>query len=298
MNSTDLIKKWMPRLLTVFLAYTVADLFILSQRDRFLSTSESPGQSPFYVERTQVHRPSYDTISARNLFSETGDIPAPIRDTSLPQQNPDGQPVPSQLPLGLVGTLVHSNASKSLAAIELKSKNKTVTFSSGSTITDGLQKYADITEIHRHKVIFRNQQNGQLEYIEMKMDTKLSFGAATDHGAGEIERVNDTTFALNRQELNKYINDLPNVLMQCSSRPVNDPMSGEMNGFKILGCKNDSVFSKLGIQPNDVIEGANGVKVDSTAKAMELFQTLKGSNNVTIDINRNGEKLQLKYNIN
>nr|HPI41170.1 general secretion pathway protein GspC [Pseudobdellovibrionaceae bacterium] len=242
---------------------------------------------------------SYDVISSRNFFSETGEIPDPLRDTSSPEQNPDGLPVPSQLPLGLIGTLVHSNQERSLAAIEIKSKNKTVTFSTGSVITDGTQNYAKVVEVERHKVIIRNQQNGRLEYLEMKQDSKLSFGAASDKGSsGEIEKVNDTTYALNRTVLNKYISDLPNLLMQCSSRAMNDPVTGEMNGFKILGCRGDSDFLKLGIQPNDVILGANGVKVDSPAKAMELFQALKGSPNVTIDVNRNGELIQLKFNIN
>jgi len=53
----------------------------------------------------------------------------------------------------------------------------------------------------------------------------------------------------------------------------------------------------LGFQIGDVIKGVNGEKVDSPAKALELYNTLKTSNQVKILMDRGGKETEFDYNV-
>ena len=46
----------------------------------------------------------------------------------------DNEPVLSKLPINVIGTLVHSDPEKSIAALEIKSKNMTGSYSVGADI--------------------------------------------------------------------------------------------------------------------------------------------------------------------
>ena len=95
----------------------------------------------------------------------------------------------------------------------------------------------------------------------------------------------------------KYTNDLSSILMQARAVPNREPGTGNINGFRILDMQQDSIFSQLGLQRMDVIKSVDGTPVDSPAKAMELYNTLKNSPKVTLQVERNGKNESMTYNI-
>ncbi|WP_374079675.1 type II secretion system protein GspC [Bdellovibrio bacteriovorus] len=208
----------------------------------------------------------------------------------------EADPVPSQLPLNLIGTLVHSNPEKSIAAIEVRGKNQVVSYSPGKEI-EGM---ASILKVERQKVIFRNLNSNRLEYIEMKKDgNKVAFGAGVKAGGGarEVMKTGDNNFTIKRADLLKYTNDLSSILMQARAVPNREPGTGNINGFRLLDMQPGSIYEQLGLQRMDVIKSVDGTPVDSPAKAMELYNTLKNSPKVTLQIERNGKSETMTYNI-
>ncbi len=274
----------------VFSAFAVADLAIISIRDKMIPDQAPPKKTAKIHPRTFVDRSQFSVITNRNLFSSLGIMPDAITANKIGVQK-ESEPIPSSLPLNLIGTLVHSNPAKSIAAIEVKSKNLTGSYMTGAEI-EGLAK---VESVQRNKVFIRNNNTGAIEYIEMnKSGNKVTFDAskistAVKPGGSEVVSTGVNQFQIKRSDLLKYTNDLSSVLMQARALPNRDPNTGEINGFRLVDMQPGSIYEQLGLQRMDIIKGVNGEPLDSVQKAMELYNTLKNGNQVKLQIERGGK---------
>lgn len=296
-NQRPPFEKWYSYILFVFVGYCLADLGILMYRDKMLPQSAPPAQPKRSAIGTTPGRGTYNSITSRNMFAANGLIPdALVDENAANAQKTEAAPVPSQLPLNLIGTLVHSNPDKSIAAIEVRGKQGVLSYSPGKEI----QNMASIVRVERQKVIFRNLNTSRLEFIEMKKEgSRVSFRSGTTAAVAgkDVQQVGDNTFAIKRADLLKYTNDLSSILMQARAVPNREPGTGNINGFRILDMQPGSIYEQLGLQRMDVIRSVDGTPVDSPAKAMELYNALKNSPKVTLQIERNGKTENMTYNI-
>jgi general secretion pathway protein C len=198
----------------------------------------------------------------------------------------------------LIGTLVHSNPEKSIAAIEVRSKNQVVSYS----IKKEIEGLATVEKIERMKVFIRNLNTNRLEYIEIKKEGGLTFGAAAPaspalDNSSDIKQVAKNEFAIKRSDLEKYLKNMTSILMDARMIPSRDPATGQTNGFRFVDIKPGSIFNKIGFQVNDTLKMVNGQPVDSLEKAMQLFQALKTADAINIQVDRGGRGETLKYKI-
>ncbi len=302
-NKRPPFEKWHPYLLCLLLAYAIADITILNFRDYFLPKGAPPSRPPPRIGFEMTSRGSYNSVISRNIFNSAGIIPDPLMSEETKNKSEkEADPVPSTLPLALVGTMVHSNPDKSIASIDIKGKNQVLSFFNKQNI----ENLATITKVERQKVIFRNLNNNRLEFIEIKSASKVNFGmgAAPAPGktapmpaAGEVLQTAPNNFTIKRSDLLKYVSDLSSVLQQARAVPNRDPKTGEINGFRLVDFMPTSIYGQLGLQKMDVIKSVNGEPVDSPAKAMELYNALKNSANVKLGIERGGKNEDLSYTV-
>lgn len=287
--------------LLTFLAFSIADLTIIYFRDLMIPTQAPPKKMATYAAPTFVDRSQFSSIVTRNLFSASGVMPDAITARKESSEGKkDSDPIPSQSPITLIGTLVHSNPAKSIAAIEVKSKNLTGSYSPGAEI-EGLAK---LEKVERNIVYIRNANTGALEYLELnKAGNKVTFGAsrasspAVSAGTGEVLSTGNNNFQIKRSDLLKYTNDLSSVLMQARAVPNRDPSTGEINGFRLLDMQPGSIYEQLGLKPMDVLKGVNGELIDSVQKALEMYNTLKNGSQVNLQVERAGKNDTFKYDI-
>lgn len=234
----------------------------------------------------------FTSVKDKNIFNSDHFIPDSLSEKSSGQGEGEdnSKPILTSLPLKLVGTIIHGAREKSVATIELSGKDIQAVMA-GEEI-DGM---ARIRDIQRYKVIFRNLQNRKLEYIEIKEENKIQMGVAsngTTPSAGDVQ----TNFTFTRTQINKYLDNLPQVLQDAKAVPYIAPGSGgEVSGFKLVAIKTGSIYEKLGLKRGDIIKGVNGEPVDSPNKAMELYQALKNSDSIQLEINRDGSATTLNY---
>lgn len=282
--------------LLAFIAFTIADLTIIYFRDLMIPTQAPPKKVVTLKPPTFIDRSQFSTITNRNLFSSTGVMPEAI--TAKKEAPKDNEPTPSQLPIVVIGTLVHSDPAKSIVAVEIKSKNMSGSFSAGAEI-EGMAK---VERIERNIIYIRNLNTGALEYLEMnKSANKVAFGASKIEPAkvtgNEVQSTGQNQFTISRANLLKYTNDLSSVLMQARAVPNRDANTGEINGFRILDMQPGSIYEQLGLQRMDVIKGVNGEPVDSVQKAMEMYNTLKNGTQVKMSIERGGKTETFTYDV-
>lgn len=299
LRSRPPFEKWYSYVLFIFIGYCLADLTILAVRDQMLPTQPPPARPKPPLRNNNLGRGAYGPISTRNIFSSKGEIPDPWR----PAGQKDGdkkneEPIPSNLPLTLLGTMVHSNPEKSIAAIDIRGKNRVTSY----TPHRDIENMATVEKIERRRVYLRNASTGGLEFIEMKdLDSKLSFSGSSQGISEEkqspVLKLGETDFQLKRSDLLKYTSDLSSLLMQARAVPNRDPSTGEINGFRLIDYQPNSIFAQLGIPKMALIKSVDGTPVTSPATAMELYNTLKNNNKVTVQIENNGQIQNYTYTI-
>lgn len=292
-------EKYYPAIITVAVAYCAADL-----ATTYFRTYTIPEKASVAVSKktptnyaTQAIRGDYDLITKRNIFNSDGIIPKPISGGGE-SNDIDGPAVPSTLPLTLVGTIVHVNPAKSVATIDVKSGGQKII---PYIPNDEIEGIAILLKVERRKAFIRNIRTRRLEYIEMKDDMKFRFdlrkAMAPDSSSGEIQQEGNN-FSISRATLDKYINNISDVLQQARAVPNRDPNTGEINGFRLLFIKPDSIFSQLGLKQGDLLKSVNGSPVTSIQKAMEMYQSLKGANNINVQFEREGRNEEFSYTVN
>lgn len=293
-NQASKYNQWAPYLLAIFVGFCAADIILLNFRDLMLPTQAPPSKPRQTKNAFSNDRANYNPIVARNIFSSDGLIPDALRKQGEDQQDVDDTPVPSSLPISLIGTIVHSNPQKSIASIELKNRNQAMAFIVGSDI-DGL---ASLVSVERKRAIIRNTNNGRLEYIEMKESgSKLSMSTSSGtQGASEVLQVAPNKFEIKRSDILKYTNNMAQILQQAAMRPKRGA-NGEIECFQFMSIQPGSIYTSLGFQNGDCIKGVNGEKVDSPQKALELYGALKNSDNIQLILERDGRVQNFDYSI-
>lgn len=287
--------------LLFFIAFVIADLTVIYFRDRLLPDQAPPKKSVKSDTYQNNDRSQFSVITTRNLFSSNSVIPDALKSKQTEGVQKSDDPVPSALPITLLGTLVHTDPLKSVAAVEIKSKNMSGSFTVGSEM-EGLAK---LEKVERGIIYFRNLNNGALEYIEMnKGNSKVSFDSAKTTSAAplapagkEIQNLGNNTFKVKRSDLNKYLNDMSSLLMQARALPNRDPNTGEINGYRLVDYQPGSIFEQLGLPRGTLIKSAGGEPVNSVQSAMEMFNKMKKESNVKLGVEMNGSDQIMNYNI-
>lgn len=292
-----LLNRYYRYIVPILIGFWVADVLLLKIRPVFFPASmrfQNQQESSPLLSQMQ-DRSVFSNIVKTNIFSLDGKIPEALSAGDQPEELPENVPVPSSLPLNLIGTIVHSIPEKSVASIEIKGKNLTLAFRPKNEI-EGL---ALVEKIERSKVIIRNLNTNRLEFIEAKTDQKITFkGSVSDAGPKkEIKAIGNNTFSLKRSDLLKYTSNLSSILQQARAIPNRNPSTGEVDGFRLLDFQPGSIFEQLGLARMDVFKSVNGEVVDSPTKAVELYNALKNSNKISLVVERNGRTETLEYQI-
>lgn len=278
--------------------YLTSDLSLLWIRSSLYPQQPPPPERALST-RGPMARSNYAVIKDRNIFNADGLIP-PARgegNGTAPKgsQEIDPEPVPTTLPLALLGTIVHANPHRSVASLNLKSKNETVAVKVGDVIPDDA---AEVLKVERNKVIFRNRANRRREYVELKDESKINFGAVkTLQQQGEVTVLNDNTREIKRADVDRLTNNLPELLQQARAVPRLGP-NGMIECFSIADIQPGSIYERLGLKRNDCIKSVNGEKIDSPVKAMELYNALRSSaETINLGVERGGRDDNFQFNI-
>ena len=74
-------------------------------------------------------------------------------------------------------------------------------------------------------------------------------------------------------------------------------VNGEVKGIQINGIAGESVIKEMGVLDGDVITRANGYAIDSYQAALQVWERLKYSDDITIELLRDGERKTLHYSL-
>lgn len=241
----------------------------------------------------------YMPICERNIFdsqkqSSCDNRPPTAIVTEEPQIDPNADPVKSSINAKLLGTMVSTNEKYSFATISEPGKKETHNYRIGELIAGEGKVYA----IERNRVYFT--VNGRKEYLEVDRLTSIyrsspSSTPSLRPSPSAGVKVDGNKVTISKAKVDSTLQDLNQVIQQ--ARMVPNYENGQVDGFKIFGIRNGSIFQDLGLQNGDVINNINGTQIDSLEKALPMLQLLKTESSYTIDITRKGAKQSMSINI-
>jgi len=228
----------------------------------------------------------YDSITSRNLFhlqvaTLVKDKASQVDLAALKQ---------TELNLKLWGT-VFGKGNTNYAVIEVKKTRKQNLYKKGDSLEDAVVKM-----ILREKVIL--EVNGKDEVLTMeKVETGRSATKTRGRtanfsrpGAKRSQKIN-----LKRSLIEDSIKDISKLMTQIKIRPHME--NGEASGLKLSSIKPNSIFRRMGLRNGDVLMGVDGENIQTVDDALKLYENLKTSSSVQVDVKRRGSIRTINYMI-
>jgi len=219
----------------------------------------------------------YNIITERNLFRtkiKTEKKSKPLNIEALKQ---------TDLKLKLWGTVTGENEVP-YAVIEAQNEEKQNLYRAG----DGIQN-ATVKEILKKRVILNVDGRDEILEMEKLRSAKIKIGPI------KIQKPSDQNITIARSEIDNAIQNINDLMRQVKIRP--HFLNGKPDGLFISNIRQDSIFSGLGLRNGDILTGVNGKNIQSVDDALKLYQDLKSSSDVAVQIKRKGEALSIGYHI-
>lgn len=169
-----------------------------------------------------------------------------------------------------------------------------------------LQEVAVVRDIQADHVYLYNESEKRWEYLLMgdepeaapknarNASKKKSREKGPKLGEG-ITKNSATSYSVKQDEVDKALGNLSSLATQARIVPAFE--GGEAVGFKLFSIRPNSLYSKIGIQNGDVVTRINGYEINSPDKALEVYQKLKDSKSINVDLKRRGKPVTLDYEI-
>ncbi len=259
-------------------------------------------------------------LEADRLYALIGQkAPAPVHDEAAEQartpqncRNQGATPVKSGLRAQLVAAIVAEQSQSSIASIIDLNTRETNIYGIGDRVLG-----ADVVSIERlryeedatgavFKVVAVVCNNGTKEFIDFEGDGSSAsptpraapaMAQATPAGPGTdgVQKVADNRYEVKKKYIDDTLSNLNSVATQ--ARIVPSFKNGVANGFKLFSIQPGSLYTAIGVENGDVIQRINGYEINSPDKALEVYQKLRESSHITIEIERNGQTIRKEYNV-
>ncbi len=251
--------------------------------------------------------------------------PAPPEESAQPTgpvsaQNCDdarAAPAKSDLRMQLVATVIADRPRNSLATISDLTTRETHVLGVGDEVSGvrllGVERVRDDRDAtgNGFRVVALICNGGTKEYLDFEpgapeiaagpnlgtspLPMPARPGPGPAGGMQGVRQLADNKYEIDRGTLDSTLSDLNKIATQ--ARIVPSFKNGVANGFKLFSIQPGSLYASIGVENGDVIQRVNGYEINSPEKALELYQKLRESQHVTIDLERGGQSVRKEYNI-
>lgn len=238
----------------------------------------------------------YAPIAENGLFAPPDKLTfldASAYDTNLHQENP------VEMPLNLIGTIIMPSK-KSYAIFEdSRVKKQEVYKESEQVFNMGILKKV---EKDRAYIV----AGGRTILFSMPMEvvhdsTGISQSIVPERQSLPTnlpiisQKVGEREWIIDKRMLSKTLEDMSKVLTDGRLLPYKE--GDKIIGFRVSEIKPEGVFSLIGLQNGDILLKVNNYEIDSPEKGVQLLTGLKGESNIALDIIRNGQRVNMNYQI-
>ncbi|MBI3776567.1 MAG: type II secretion system protein GspC [Gammaproteobacteria bacterium] len=240
------------------------------------------------------------SIAEFSLFGRT-EVPVPAVQVEAPPV------VESRLNLTLSGILVSSTPDQGMAIIVDSSGNEAF-YGVGMLVPGG----AVLAEVHDGYVLVKRES--RLEKLTLPQDPDVA-GILSDTGpaggvasrtgatvpsyrpppAALIRADTRTNGAILREMRQTLAEDPARVLDNMRADPVRE--GDHLVGYRLNPARDRQLLSRFGLVPGDIVTSVNGVPLNNVNKGPEIVKALSGSNQLSLEVMRNGITQKFSFKI-
>ncbi len=194
--------------------------------------------------------------------------------------------------LTLVGTVVGPD-DMSYAIFEGGTGNSQEVFAKGEAVFN----YGTLSEIYTASVVITQRGESQtLEMPESKNRTKTKrAGKRSKSNNSFAKKVGKRQYELDKRQVEQSIENPKRILTDARLLP--NFIDGKQEGFKISEVKTKGLYDNLGLKNGDILLRVNKLEISNPEVAIQAMSTLRGTNDINLDIIRSGKKMSLNYQI-
>ncbi len=235
---------------------------------------------------------SNQIIAQRNLFGSA--MAGALQSSVMVGTNEFVDARPSELQVLLVGTVVAEKPEWSLALISDLVSSETAVYRLEDLVSgqDRLVAIAgDRVWLLRAGVLEVLVLGGSLGGLEATRSASKASDVKSQLGLREL---GPRHFMVERESLDAILAKPAGILSDL--RVVPSRVAGQ-SGYKLFAIRPGSIFSSMGLMNGDVLSKVNGHGLGDPAVLLELYQKLKSSREVEVELSRRGRSERLRFSI-
>ena len=248
-----------------------------------------PGTQPVAAVETEQRRIGEGVILRRNIFG------VPALETG---GDDDVVAATARADLRLRG-VAHGERG-AFAVFEDKASGKQNVFGVGDKVFDGprlvsVDARSAIVAYKGKKQRYEIEEEAADTADSKKSRTAPSKGAASGASGGGIRKTGESSFLVDRREVDHQVANLNQVITQVRAVPV--IKDGKSSGFKLFNIRDGSIFEKMGLVDGDVVQRVNDTELSDPARAVGLLEEVQAMGEIRVDFLRGGKPHSFKYTI-
>lgn len=177
----------------------------------------------------------------------------------------------------LKGTVASSIPEFSVAVIADGNKDEKV-----YAIDDAIGSNVKLHAVYADRVVLN--ENGALTNLKLPREFKASDASPTRRRTTNVRQTTNTNSSSIQSVLSQNLTRLSDVI-----RPTPYFVNGQQSGYRVYPGRNRQQFAALGLRPGDLIKDIDGQSLTDPSQAMQIFQALGTSDQVTVTVERNGQ---------
>ena len=181
--------------------------------------------------------------------------------------------------LSLKGTIASSQPGEGLAIIA-DSRNEEKLYGIRDTVVPGTTLHA----VYPDRVVLN--EGGALRALKLPKEFPQS-QAPVRRSTTSVNRASSSNRSI-QTVVAQNVAKLADVV-----RPTPYMVAGQMQGYRVYPGRDRKQFAALGLRPGDLITDINGAALTDPQQAMQIFQSLGNSDQVSVTVVRNGQPQSL-----
>jgi general secretion pathway protein C len=178
--------------------------------------------------------------------------------------------------LSLKGTIA-SNPTELAMAIIADSDNEEKVYAVGDPVTSGAKLHA----VYADRVVLN--ENGVLTNLKLPKEFPATAPSVARRNSTITSRASTNGRSI-RSAVTQNVTKLADVI-----RPTPYFVNGQQQGYRVYPGRNRAQFTALGLRPGDLIKDIDGQALNDPTQAMQIFQSLGSSDQVSVTVERNGQ---------
>ena len=179
--------------------------------------------------------------------------------------------------LTLRGTVASSVPEFSVAVISDGNDDEKV-----YAINDPIGSGAKLHAVYADRVVLN--ENGVLTNLKLPREFAETQATSIRRSTSNIRQATPSGAQSIQSVLSENLTRLSDVI-----RPTPYFVNGQQSGYQVYPGRNRQQFAALGLRPGDLIKDIDGQSLTDPTQAMQIFQALGTSDQVTVTVERNGQ---------